>query len=156
MGIVLPLINARIINTKLRCAQGYVNYDDSKDSRNVKNCQYVQKKQITAFFLELFLWCGIGHFYSGRILIGIIKLIFFISFFVIYGFLRRYASKEDDNDIFISVDDDSECLPEQVEKLLGILFCIVCCGLFIWQVIDLVMFASNKYYDGNGVPLTNW
>jgi len=52
--------------------------------------------------------------------------------------------------------DDSEGLSEQLEKLLGILFCLVCCGLIIWQIIDLVMYATNKYNDGNGVPLSNW
>jgi hypothetical protein len=55
-----------------------------------------------------------------------------------------------------SVVDDAEGLSEQVEKLLGILFCLVCCGLFIWQVMDLVMYATNKYNDGNNVPLSNW
>ena len=32
----------------------------------------------------------------------------------------------------------------------------VLCGLFIWQIVDIVMFARNYYIDGNGVPLAKW
>lgn len=33
--------------------------------------------------------------------------------------------------------------------------CIVCiyCGLAIWQITDIILFAINDIPDGNGLPL---
>ena len=66
-----------------QCYMGYSSYDIEvqKKDNNVLCC-YKQKGTLTAFFLELFLGIGIGHFYLGNYVFGGIKLavqIFFCS-----------------------------------------------------------------------------
>ena len=36
---------------------------------------------------------------------------------------------------------------------LGILKLITCGGLGIWQIVDLILFATNKVTDNHGLPL---
>jgi len=29
-------------------------------------------------------------------------------------------------------------------------------GYLVWQIVDLILFSTNFYSDGNGVPLLGW
>ena len=105
------------------------------------------------FFLELFLTCGIGHLYAGRIVPGIIKFIFALLFCVIYCALKYYLHSDEKTDIFSAANDNPDSDSADTEKYLGFLFCVICCGLFFWQIVDLVILGLNNYKDGNGVPM---
>ena len=57
------------------CNMGYSSYDIEKlKSENNILCCYKQKGQLTAFLLEMFIGFGVGHFYLGNIIFGVIKL----------------------------------------------------------------------------------
>ena len=58
------------------CNMGYSSYDITNLQQNNKVlCCYKKKGQLTAFFLELFLGIGIGHFYLGNYIFGLCKII---------------------------------------------------------------------------------
>jgi hypothetical protein len=140
----------------IRCAEGYANSQVGQDS-NGKYCQYTQKKQISAFLLEFFLSSGVGHLYCGRLVSGILKLFFTCIFLVFYGVLKYKMGKEKKQSIFSNDEgSENENSEEDTERCVGFFFCIMCCGLFAWQITDIVLFGTNKYYDGNGVPLQSW
>ena len=114
------------------------------------------ENQLTSFFLELFLSSGIGHLYSGRYVLGLIKMMFAILFCVIYGALKYFLKTDVKTDVFSSANENPEADSADTEKYLGVLFCFICCGLFLWQIVDLVLFGINYYNDGNGVPMASW
>ena len=58
------------------CNMGYSSYDITNlQQENKILCCYKKKGQLTAFFLELFLGIGIGHFYLGNYTFGVIKIV---------------------------------------------------------------------------------
>ena len=61
---------------KCECNMGYSSYDiDVLNSDNNILCCYEQKGQLTAFLLEMFIGFGVGHFYIGGYIFGLIKLL---------------------------------------------------------------------------------
>jgi hypothetical protein len=39
---------------------------------------------------------------------------------------------------------------------LGVTNCILGCAAFAWFIADAVLFGTNKYKDGNDMPLKSW
>jgi hypothetical protein len=102
-------------------------------------CNYIMKKQLVAFLLELFFPYGIGHLYCGRLASGIIKLfIALIPLITCLGVVMT-GSRTDGKVGCASI----------MGSLCG-------CILFIWAIVDWVMFGINNYKDGNGMPLAPW
>ena len=91
--------------------------------------------------------------YADRLGIGIAKFIIAVLFFILNWILKYYLNREVKSNILDSIFDRDR---DPAKKYLGILFCCMCCGLFVWQIVDLIMFGINKYDDGNGVPLASW
>ena len=66
------------------CNKGYSSYDiDNKLTSSDIYCCYSKKSQLTAFFLELFIGFGSGHYYLGNITFATIKLL--IQIFLCVG-----------------------------------------------------------------------
>lgn len=118
------------------CSKGYAQDPNNNDSR----CTYKLISQGAAFLLEFFLWVGIGHFYSGRIVFGAVKASF-IAFTIILDCLVKYPLK-------------SETISTQ--RCWNIFIYILYFITLAWQVFDVCMFGLNKHKDGNGVPLLAW
>ena len=58
-----------------QCFQGYSSYDITNLKKNNQVlCCYQQKGMLTAFFLELFVGFGAGHFYLGNYVFACVKL----------------------------------------------------------------------------------
>jgi hypothetical protein len=93
-------------------------------------CQYKQKQKLTFFLLEFFI-PGVGHFYIGSILLGILKILLFCTGTCCAS---AAASKESFTMIFL----------------------IFQCGVCLWYTVDLVLIATDFYRDGNTVPLQQW
>ena len=97
---------------------------------------------MTAFYLELFLSFGIGHFYVGNLLSGIVKLLSYViiigSAIVIVIIERR--RKE------LIVSFHFHTMKIAVFLLLGFIY-------VGWQMVDCVLFTLGSYTDGNGVDL---
>ncbi len=126
-------------NMACLCSPGFVTVPLTNDFQ----CCYEQKKQISAFLLELFVGFGAGHFYVGRhdyagakIFIFLFMSLSIITLFI----LSKYLGKSDG-----------------LWKYLkwGILILTILFYL-LWQTIDIIYYASNGYTDGNGVPLADW
>jgi len=123
------------------CNSGYLYVPLYLNSSNASQyCFYSQKSQGISFILELFLVVGIGHFYTGRMLQGIFKLIF-VLFIISYdcGFKIIWRSQS-----------------LKTFKNLQIFSYVLYFILLVWQMTDLCLYGLNKYTDGNGVPLQSY
>ncbi len=104
-------------------------------------CNYERKSQMIAFFLEFIISFGLGHYYLGNILIGMIKTIFCsisVTAFLIMPYLtikKRHKKLR--------------MFTPYVQLLITLSFCI-------WQIIDSILFGINFYKDGNGVLPKSW
>ena len=74
------------------CYKGYSSYDiiTLKQSNNILCC-YKKKGMLTAFFLELFISFGLGHFYMGNYLFATIKMGIEIFLYVSMGCIIYFA-----------------------------------------------------------------
>ena len=102
-------------------------------------CGYPKKKQLYAFLLEFFVTFGVGHFYTGKYTIGVIKIFFWLVCYVLFFFLRVINKKKEEN--------------STVTLVIALLGCMCCCGMLIWQLVDILMYGLNQYLDGNGIEL---
>lgn len=120
------------------CSKGY----STSLTKDLYYCCYKQKSFMTAFYLELFLSFGIGHFYVGNLLSGIVKLLSYViiigSAIVIVIIERR--RKE------LIVSFHFHTMKIAVFLLLGFIY-------VGWQMVDCVLFTLGGYTDGNGVDL---
>jgi TM2 domain-containing membrane protein YozV len=133
-----------------QCTLKYASYQKTTDNTTSDEiqktyCTYKRKEQLTAFLLEMFLPLGAGHFYSGRILSGILKLILFLAPIVVFIFFCVGVS-------ISKTDDEATCVG------ICTIFsnCALFCAVITWQMADIVLYAINLYDDGNGVPLKHW
>ena len=121
-----------------KCDIGYTTYNSLDDTQ----CNYKQKYQMNAFLLSLFLGeFGAGRFYVGDYLLGSIKLclIFIGCCLACCSIMGSYAA---DNGVLLMV---GYCT----------LFCSAC-GLGIWCIVDIILFAINDIPDQNGAQLAPW
>ena len=89
-----------------QCYMGYSSYDIEFQHINDRYlyCCYKKKSQLTAFYLELFVGFGIGHFYIGNINFGLIK--FFLQIFFCLSFwCVLYHSCKKEHTIIINLND---------------------------------------------------
>lgn len=120
------------------CFDGYDTYPYNSEIM----CSYTKKKQLIAFILELVITFGIGHLYTLNFTMGIPKMIFWIVGYVLLVSLRIVNKKRADNN--------------PTTLMLGLAGCIICSGMVVWQIVDLLMFAFNKHLDGYGIELQSW
>lgn len=131
--------------TTCRCGEGRANFSQEGEKLKVF-CEYKQKKQVVALLLEFFLALGVGHFYCGRTVFGIIKLSVTLFPFCLCCFMLC-GSK-----LFESAQSGAILIASVFE-------CLSCCfilAVFVWWIVDIIMFGMNMYKDGNGVPLQSW
>ena len=93
-------------NLICQCYMGYSSYDIEHQHIHGRYlyCCYKKKSQLTAFYLELFIGFGIGHFYIGNINFGLIK--FFLQiFFCLMFWCVLYHSCKKEHTIIINLND---------------------------------------------------
>ena len=128
------------------CEDGYY---PNEFVEGLKYCSIEQKKQLTAFLLELFVGFGAGHFYRHEYLMASLKLVaFFIGIYLICLFPLTAKCVTDCC--------DSDCCV----IIISIFFYLYALGLAFWYIWDLVYFGKNKYKDyshgDHKVPLKPW
>lgn len=121
------------------CKMGY-----TSRPMDIAQCCYKKKKQLVAFLLELCLSIGIGHFYYGNIVLGVIKLLLVLLLIIIiccsYCFLLY-----------------SEMVVDKTKESISMWIINGCIILFaVGYFIDLLLLGINFYTDNNGVPLKPW
>ena len=121
--------------TNCTCKEGYFpNFEN--ETKEHGYCEIEQKKQLTAFLLELFVGFGAGHFYRHHYLMASLKLVaFFIGIYLICLFPLTAKCVTDCT--------DSDCCVICV----SIFFYLYALGLAFWYIWDLVYFGKNKYQD---------
>ena len=120
-----------------KCRKGYANAPKFSLNKD-QYCQYEQKKQKYAFFLELISFCGIGHLYSHRIIMFFLKfLLFAITLIFMISCMFNSSTKHSISNLLFKI------------ASYSILLLFLC-----YHILDLMMLYLNKYTDGYGIPLT--
>lgn len=128
------------------CKKGYT-HAKGKEAPE-KYCNLKQKKQLTAFLLELFVGFGAAHFYRKAYLMASLKLAAFV--FGIYVICLFPLTAKCVTDCC-----ESDCLV----IIVSIIFYLYSLGLAFWYIWDLVYFGKNKYLDYSYDPhieLSKW
>lgn len=134
------------IRQKCSCNYGKISvlFLDKNNSTQITPCNYALKKQSNAFFFELLLGFGIGHFYSERVKHGLLKFFAYVSVllcFVIYPLLvKKLLEKQWNFTLYFSV---------------ILLFSLVVL-LFAFYISDLINFSKNNFKDGYGFDMIPW
>jgi hypothetical protein len=123
------------------CYWSFLNYNEQGTTGDVA-CSYEQKKQSFAFFWEFnFGAFSVGHFYSGRTLYGVLKLLLNLAPCLISCIIMCFGGGFD-------------ALKESSWKI--IINCGFCCACLGIQIYDLIAFGNNWHKDGNDMPLAPW
>ena len=91
-------------------------------------CDYEQKDRVLYFILEFVLSFGMGHFYAGNYIYGMIK---FISYILIFGVYFGKFNKKKGIDA------------ARIRLFLWLIFTL-------WQMIDSLCIGRGIYTDGKG------
>jgi hypothetical protein len=127
-----------------RCVDDYITYSPVQNQEIF--CNYKRKRQLTALLLEIIFPIGFGHFYSGRMLCGLIKLI-------LYMLVGSYGLGV----FYHGVPSLTTLSKTSLEKVVHTtLACSLICGISVWHIFDIYMLFENRYYDGNGISLVTF
>ena len=105
------------------CFEGYIS-----SFENPSFCDYAQKDRTLYFLLEFVISFGIGHFYAGNYIYGILKLLCYAALFGVY--LVKFKNKK-------GID------AARIRLFIWVIFTI-------WQFIDGYCIFKGIYTDGNG------
>ena len=122
------------------CLEGFITVNN-KDNHNV--CNYKQKSSMWGLLLECFGLIGVGHLYAGRLFYGIFKM---VCFYVIICYGSQF--------VIVFMKENSETEAAYYVKLIISVGTLVV--PIIWHLIDLYMWANNRYLDGNGQSMLVW
>ncbi len=118
-----------------RCISDYISYNLKMQSpgpdENNKLCTYKQIHNSLVAIMEI-LVPTLGHFYSARYIYASIKGAFTIVPLILTLIHARY--------------------PENHKKILLVSLFLLCCVIFVWQIVDFIIFQSGGFSDGNGAP----
>ena len=122
------------------CEENFATINNEYIHSNGISCNYHLKSRYVAFLLELFFPFGVGHFYSGKIYLAIIKLgLLVVLISMCCSVLCCVVSKSNNNPCSFVI-----CL---------ILF-LSLVALVIMEIFDLVSYGLGLYNDGNGIPMS--
>ena len=123
-------------------------------------CNYKQKHHIIALVLEVFL-PGFGHFYTAHYWLGLIKLALCLAFiwssYYLYNEMRIPSYVEAlKKTILNKILDDLSRKPKggiSTTDIAQLLFNITFHPFWIFWLVDIYLYFTKTYYDGNGVEL---
>ena len=121
------------------CEEGYLTVNNKNVQNNGVFCNYHLKSRFIAFILEFFFPFGVGHFYSGNIVLAIIKLALFIVLICTCCAVLC-------------------CVTGKVINACSFIICliVVLCiiGIAFMEIFDLVSYGLGLYSDGNGIGMS--
>ena len=121
------------------CEEGYLTVNNKNIQSNGVFCNYHLKSRFVAFLLEFFFPFGVGHFYSGKIVLAVIKLsLFVVLFCMCCAVLCCVSGKVVNTCSFI------------ISAI--VVLCLI--GIVFMEIIDLVSYALGIYNDGNGIEMS--
>ena len=117
------------------CVNGYTTHD----ALDGTECNYEQKKQLTAFFLSLFLgYVSAGRWYAGTYALAGIKL----AVTILMLCFESCAIEKDAN--------GKKKIKNCCAYIILLLFIL---AIVAWWLADVIMFGLNDINDENGVAL---
>jgi hypothetical protein len=122
------------------CSPGYAQDYNQPASQDSPICSYKLKTQAVFLMLEFFFWFGIGHFYAGRWLYGLLKLLY-IAGIILIDCLTKIPLKSKTN---------------KFQRFWYSFIYVLYFSILIWQLFDIIMIGLNKFYDGNGMQFYTW
>ena len=151
------------VGTKCECLDGYRTLLNPKlpEAEQIF-CNYRQKHHLIALALEVFL-PGFGHFYTAHYWLGLIKLAlclaFILSSYYLYDEMRiptyvEALKKTILNKILEPIDGPRETNGGiSTKDIAQLLFNITFHPFWIFWLVDIYLYFTKTYYDGNGVEL---
>ena len=121
------------------CEEGYLTVNNKNIQNNGVFCNYHVKSKFIAFLLEFFFPFGVGHFYSGNVVLAVIKLALFIVLICTCCAVLC-------------------CVTGKIVNCCSFVICtiVVLCiiGIAFMELFDLISYAFGFYTDGNGINLS--
>ena len=120
------------------CEEGYTTIKNKNIQSNGVFCNYHLKSRFVAFLLELFFPFGVGHFYSGKILLSTIKIGLFVLMIVMCCSVLCCVNIKAINSCSFVI-------------CLILVLCLI--ALVLMEICDLLFYALGVYTDGNGIEM---
>lgn len=141
-GTGLCNINARCVDGECLCPYSWATFPHDV----AVYCCYKQRRQLMAFIVELTCSLGIGHLYIGRYGLGGCKMFAMLSvlFMIGYWLVVKYAYK------------DSEAYRGPNDSRMKFWIWVFGILYFVWQTVDIVLYALNLHSDRHDVELASW
>ena len=136
-----PYPSLCISETICKCKEGFYNLNFDNNYSN--KCKYKMKSRNLSFWIEIITNIGIGHIIIGNYKIGICKLFYLTSTLCFF----YYSCMSEKNSL--------KYLNDDYHLGICIINFLLCLGVFIWWLVDSILFGINKYKDGNGFELFN-
>ena len=121
------------------CEEGYLTVNNKQIQNNGVFCNYHLKSRFIAFLLEFFFPFGVGHFYSGKIFLAVIKLALFVVLFCMCCAVLCCVTGKVVNTCSFIIS-------------LIVVLCLI--GIVFMEIFDLVSYALGIYSDGNGIEMS--
>ena len=133
-----PTTRGMCSNNKCICNENYITTDNKVLENNGIFCNYELKSRFIAFLLEFFFPFGVGHFYSGKIYLAIIKLgLFAIMICSCCCVLCCVVGKE----------------AGSLSLVVCIIIVLSIIVLVVMEICDLIGYGLGIYKDGNGYEM---
>eukprot|EP00455_Lapot_gusevi_P008033 TRINITY_DN1345_c0_g1_i1.p1 TRINITY_DN1345_c0_g1~~TRINITY_DN1345_c0_g1_i1.p1 ORF type:complete len:233 (-),score=99.12 TRINITY_DN1345_c0_g1_i1:89-724(-) len=117
-------------------------------------CNYEQKKQLTAFLLQFFVGTfGAADWYTGRWGIAVGKLVLILVVCCGQCVLKAMAGKFANGQ---ELKDEEAAGAAASVGASGLCMCCVLLGQFGWWLADTILYGQNKINDLNDAPLKAW
>ena len=164
LGKNCPYNQGICVGNSCQCLDGFRSFFDPKLPQTEQTyCNYQQKNHFIALVLELVL-PGFGHFYTGKYWFGIGKLILCLSAVGTSIYLFKEMKIPSYIEAIGKTIMNKITEKKEEEGLQGtggfttqdaaqLLFNITFHPFWILWIVDIYMYFSKSYYDGNNIPL---
>ena len=164
VGRNCPYNQGICVGTSCECLEGYKNFFDPRLAQTDQiYCNYKQKHHLIALVLEMFL-PGFGHFYTYHYWLGLIKLLLAVtsigSCFYLYHEIKVPSYIEAIKKAILNkiLETEEEGLKSgraglSLADICQYLFNLTFHPFWIFWAVDIYLYFSKIYSDGNGIPL---
>ena len=120
------------------CEDVFITVNNKNIQSKGVNCNYHLKSRFVAFLLEFFFPFGVGHFYSGKTFLALIKLSLFSILICMCCAVLCCVTSKDAN-------------PFSIIICSILVLCLI--SIALMEIFDLVSYAFGLYNDGNGIMM---
>ena len=162
VGQNCPYNQGVCLGTSCECLDGFKTFFDPRlPLANQIYCNYKQKHHLIALVLEVF-FPGFGHFYTYHYWLGLIKLFLAVasmgSCYYLYHEVKIPSYIQAIKEAILNKILDTDELKSgrgglSLTEIAQFLFNVTFHPFWIFWAVDIYLYFSKIYTDGNGVPL---